>query len=73
MADLEILDSLLGNMLHHAEGLCVGIKAIRERTITVLDIRFARYAAEKKGKTLDAYIQEKARDMRFTPIIPNKL
>lgn len=50
----------------------VGLNALEERTIAVLDLHFAQYAAQKKGKTLKSYIQEKADSLGFRPIFPER-
>lgn len=46
----------------------IGLRAMANKIVKVLDIDFANYAAQKKGKTLRAYIQEKADSLGFTPV-----
>jgi len=45
----------------------IGINAIKEKTIGILNLHFALYASQKKGKSLDTYILDKAKDLKFTP------
>ena len=49
----------------------VGINAILKREIAIHHLLFARYAAQKKGKSLEAYIKEKAQQVGFRAVLPN--
>jgi len=47
-----------------------GIKALKNKMIEVNDLHFAKYAAQKKGKSLRNMIQEKAEDLKFSYVLP---
>lgn len=47
-----------------------GIEALQRRVVEVLDREIAEKAAQKKGKSLRDYIQEKAKSLGFRPIFP---
>ena len=48
----------------------IGIQAIIAKTVAVNNFHFAKYAAEKKKKTLNQFIKEKADSLNFTPVFP---
>lgn len=48
----------------------IGINALQRRVVEVNDLVFAGYAADKKNKSLQDMIQEKADELGFTPIFP---
>lgn len=50
----------------------IGIDALRRRVVGINDLFFAKYAAQKKNKSLRVMIQEKADDLGFTPIFPKR-
>lgn len=47
-----------------------GIDALKKKVIEVNNMHFAEYAAQKKGKSLKQYMQEKADSLHFTPVFP---
>jgi hypothetical protein len=47
-----------------------GIDAIKRKVVEVNDLQFAEYAAQKKEKSLNQYIREKADELGFTSIFP---
>ena len=49
----------------------VGIEALLQGVVAVNNLYFAEYAANKKGKPVNAMIQEKADSLGFKPIFPN--
>jgi len=50
----------------------IGIDALQRRVVEANDLLFAEYAAQKKSKSLQAMIQEKADGSGFTPIFPER-
>ena len=48
----------------------IGIDALQRRVVEVNDLLFAEYAANKKNKSLQAMIEDKADGLGFTPIFP---
>ena len=50
----------------------IGINALQRKVVEVNDLLFAEYAAEKKNKSLQEMIQEKAEGLKFTPIFPER-
>lgn len=50
----------------------IGIDALQRKVVEVNDLHFAEYAAKKKNKSLQSMIQEKADDLGFTPIFPER-
>jgi hypothetical protein len=49
-----------------------GINAIKNKTVEVNDIYFAKYAAKKKGIKLNQMIKEKAEDLGFKAVYPRQ-
>ena len=47
-----------------------GLDALQRKVVEVNDLRFAKYAAKKKGKSLRQYIQEKADELGFLAVFP---
>ena len=47
-----------------------GLDALRRKVVEVLDLDMAKYAASKKGKSINEYILTLAENLGFTPIFP---
>lgn len=47
-----------------------GIDSLKRKVVEVVDLDLARYAAQKKGITLEEMIRRKAEELGFTPVFP---
>lgn len=47
-----------------------GLDAIQRKIVEVNNLSFAEYAAQKKGKSLNQYMQEKAEELGFRVVLP---
>lgn len=50
----------------------IGLNALQRKVVKANDLYFAEYAAKKKGKSLQLMIQEKAGELGFTSIFPER-
>ena len=47
----------------------IGINAIKNKTVAINNLEQAIYAVQKKNKTLEQYIKEKADSLHFNPVL----
>jgi len=63
------VDSIAFNVLTQQVVGEIGIRAIFDRSVGVNDDVEAEIEASKKGKTVEQYLQERARDLRFRAVM----